>query len=360
MRSYRLGLMDGDGIGPEIVPATVRMIDAAIAQAGDVAVEWEPLPMGWEAIEQYGDPIPEAVIAALGDLDGWIMGPHDSAAYPSELRKHLNPSGTLRRRFGLYANIRPSRNLPDVPSVVHDTDLVIVRENTEGFYGDRNMFEGTGETMPTRDVALATGVFTRPAVERIVREGFRLAQRRRKHLTVVHKANVLRLSTGMYREVAGEMAPEYPDVTVDDYHIDAAAAMLVRKAPEFDVIVTENMFGDILSDLTGELVGALGTAGSVNASDRTAMAQAAHGSAPDIAGQDRGNPIGMMVSAQMLFRWLAEHHGDEALQRVADRCEQAMLDALADGNRTGDLGGSLGTEGFTDAVVDQLSERSAR
>ncbi len=354
MAHHTLGALLGDGIGPEIVPATIRVIDAAVERTDGVSIDWVDLPIGWAGIEQLGDATPPSTIESLEALTGWIMGPHDSAAYPAEHRQHLNPSGKLRRHFQLYANLRPSRNLPGVPALVDDTDLIIARENTEGFYGDRNMYAGSGEVMPTADVALATGLFTRPAIERIAHTAFRLARTRRDHVTIVHKANVLRMTTGMFKDICVEVGAQYPEVRIDDFHIDAMAALVVRRPETFDVIVTENMFGDILSDLTGELVGSLGTAGSLNAGAEVAMAQAAHGSAPDIAGQDLADPIGMMVSGWQLLRWLADRHDDAALATVADHCETAMMEALRAGHRTGDLGGELGCSAFTDQVIAHL------
>ena len=224
-------------------------------------------------------------------------------AYPEPQRSQLNPSGALRKHFDLYANVRPARAFGR--AVVPDADLVIVRENTEGFYADRNTFAGTGEFMPTPDVAVTMGIITRAAVERIAVTAFELAQRRRKHLTIVHKANVLRLTMGLFRDVCREVGERYPDVVVDDFHIDAMTVHLVRRGGDFDVLVAENMFGDILSDLTGELAGSLGIAPSLNSSDTRAMAQAAHGSAPDIAGRDLANPIAMILSSAMLLDWLA-------------------------------------------------------
>ena len=354
MAQHRLGILLGDGIGPEIVPATIRVIDAAVERADGVRIDWTALPIGWRGIEELGDPTPPSTVEALEGLDGWLMGPHDSAAYPAEHREHLNPSGKLRRHFQLYANLRPSRNLPGVPALVNDTDLIIARENTEGFYGDRNMYQGLGEVMPTADVAMATGLFTRPAIERIAHTAFRLATTRRKRVTIVHKANVLKMTTGMFKRICLEVGEQYLEVEVDDFHIDAMAALVVRRPEAFDVIVTENMFGDILSDLTGELVGSLGTAGSINAGDDTAMAQAAHGSAPDIAGEDLADPIGMMVSGWQLLRWLADRTDDLDLAGVADACETGMIEALRAGHRTRDLGGDLGTTAFTDQVIAHL------
>lgn len=205
-RPYRLGVMLGDGIGPEIVPAAVRVVDAALAAAGAEPVDWQELPLGAAAIDEHGSAVPPATLEALAGLDGWLLGPHDSAAYPEPARSQLNPSGAIRKHFDLYANIRPARGLEGGTAIAPDTDLVIVRENTEGFYADRNTYAGTGEFMPTADVAVCLGVFTRPAVERIARTAFELARRRRRRVTIVHKANVLQLSSGLFKRVCLEVA----------------------------------------------------------------------------------------------------------------------------------------------------------
>ena len=354
-RTYRLGMLEGDGIGPEIVPAATRVVDAALARTGSAA-EWLPLPIGWAAIRQHGEHTPASTIEALSNFDGWLMGPHDSAAYPEPHRSRLNPSGALRKHFDLFANIRPAKGVAGSNVVAPETDLVIVRENTEGFYADRNTHAGTGEFMPSADVAVAIGVFTRPHIERIARVAFDLARRRRKRVTIVHKANVLRLTTGLFREVCREVAAAYPDVEVDDFHVDAMTVHLVRRAAAFDVVVTENMFGDILSDLAGELSGSLGLAPSLNASHSRAMAQAAHGSAPDIAGRDVANPVSMILSAALLLRWLGDRHQDAETTTAAQLIEQAVAETIATGTRTRDLGGTESTSGFAGAVVDRLSE----
>ena len=197
----RLAVLAGDGIGPEIVPTAVAAADAALAACGAGPVEWLDLPMGRSAIESHGTPLPATTLDALAGVDGWLLGPHDSAAYPDPHRTALNPSGAIRRHFQLFANVRPAVALAGTPATVPGMDLVVVRENTQGFYADRNTHRGTGELMPTPDVAMSVSVVTRPAVERIVRLAFELAQSRRRHLTVVHKANVLPLTTGMFLEV---------------------------------------------------------------------------------------------------------------------------------------------------------------
>ncbi|MFD3401394.1 isocitrate/isopropylmalate dehydrogenase family protein [Kribbella sp. NPDC058693] len=348
MRTFRLGVLTGDGIGPEIVPAAVEVIDAALDTTSAAAVEWVPLPVGAAAIESHGDALPEVTVETLRGLDGWLLGPHDSAAYPEEHRRKLNPSGYLRKHFDLFANIRPAKAFDGTPALVPGMDLVVTRENTEGFYTDRSTYRGTGEFMPTADVAIAMGIFTRPAIERIARQACELALRRRRHLTIVHKANVLRTTTGFFLEICREIAADYPQLEVDDFHIDAMTVHLVRRGADFDVLVTENMFGDILSDLTGELAGSLGIAPSINASHERAMAQAAHGSAPDIAGRGLANPTAMIASGAMLLDWLG-------LPEVAERIDLGLRETVAQGIRTADLGGTASTTEFTAAVIKGLA-----
>ncbi|WP_417563497.1 isocitrate/isopropylmalate dehydrogenase family protein [Microbacterium sp.] len=352
--TYRLGLLAGDGIGPEIVPAAVQCVDAAARAVGIDPIEWVELPLGRAAIDTHGTPVPAETLAALDGLEAWLLGPHDSVSYPEPHRSQLNPSGTIRKHAGLFANIRPAKSFAGSKAVVPGTDLVIVRENTEGFYADRNTYAGTGEFMPTPDVAIAHGIITRAATEKIAEAAFELALQRRKHVTIVHKANVLMLTTGLFRDVCREVGARYPEVTVDDFHIDAMTVHLVRRAHEFDVIVTENMFGDILSDLSGELAGSLGIAPSVNSSLTQAMAQAAHGSAPDIAGRDIANPIAMILSATMLLEWLAARHDDDRLMRAAGLIRTAVDDTVASGTATGDLGGTASTSAFAAAVASAV------
>jgi 3-isopropylmalate dehydrogenase len=354
--SYRLGVLKGDGIGPEIVEATLQILEAATRRDARVRFEWIPLPMGWEAIRATGSALPESAIETLEKCDAWILGPHDSVSYPPALRETLNPSGVLRKRFDLYANLRPARAYPGLRAVCPKMDLVIARENTEGFYADRNMAWGIGEFMPTPDVALAVGKITRQATERIARTAFALARQRRRKVAIVHKANVLRKTSGLFLEVCRGVGAAFPEVTVEDYHIDAMTALLVRRGEDFDVLVTENMFGDILSDLTGELSGSLGMAPSINASATQAMAQASHGSAPDIAGKGVANPVGMILSAAMLLAWLGGERKDEALVHASQAIEGAVAATLAQGPRTRDLGGTASTAEFTTAIAQRISD----
>ncbi len=356
MTTYRIGVVECDGIGPEIVRATLRVLEAA-TQEGPT-LELVHLPAGLAAIRRDGHALPQATIDGLSRCHGWIMGPHDSLSYPEEARLERNPSGELRRRFDLYANIRPARTYPGVPSLAGSADMVVVRENTEGFYADRNMFQGSGEYMPTPDLALTVGVFTRTGARRIADAAFRLARSRRRQVAIVHKQNVFRLAYGLFLEECHAVAANYPDVKAEDYIVDAMTAHLLRRPGHFDVILTTNMFGDILSDMTAELTGSLGMAGSINAGDRHAMAQAAHGSAPDIAGQGIANPSGMILSTALLMRWLADRHEDPLARRAGERMEAAVASALEAGVRTRDLGGSAGTVDFTAAVAERAGRAS--
>ena len=353
MGTYRLGVLQGDGIGAEVVGAAVRTLQAAAKRTG-VRFELIDLPMGHNAIQAAGHPLPQHTKEGLARCDGWIMGPHDSASYPPDLQELRNPSGELRRHFELYANFRPVHTYGGVAAIAGDLDIVVVRENTEGFYPDRNMYAGCGEMMPTPDIALSVGVFTTNAAERIARAACQLAVSRRKHVTIVHKANVIRLGNGLFLRTCREVAATFPELRVDDCHVDAAVAHLVRRPAEFDVIVTTNMFGDILSNLAAALAGSLGLAPSLNAGAVHAMAQATHGAAPDIAGRDIANPVAEILSAAMLARWLADRHGDEALSDVATAVEKSVETVFRKGVSTPDLGGSATTRGFTDAIISNL------
>ncbi|MGV8873054.1 MAG: isocitrate/isopropylmalate dehydrogenase family protein [Rhodococcus sp. (in: high G+C Gram-positive bacteria)] len=355
--TLRIGVMTGDGIGHEIVPATIRVVDAAISAVGGSAVDWVHLPLGRGAIDEHRTPIPESTLNELAELECWILGPHDSASYPEPFRSQLTPGGRIRKNFDLFANIRPAKALTGVRAMSPRMDLVVVRENTEGFYADRNMFLGSGEFMPTPDVALAVGVFTRRACERIAREAFSLADRRRRKLTIVHKTNVLSMTTGLFRDACRAVGEQFPHVEVTEEHVDALAAHLVRRGEDYDVIVAENMFGDILSDLTGELSGSLGTAPSINSSESQAMAQASHGSAPDIAGKNRANPTAMFLSAAMLLEWLADRHHDERPALAADRIRHAVDATVESGVATADLGGQASTSAFTETVEAHVLRR---
>jgi 3-isopropylmalate dehydrogenase len=348
----RLVVMEGDGIGPEIVEATMAVLRAADHRF-ELALALEPASIGLAALRTHGTTLPEAATAAATAADGVILGPVSHNEYPPVAQGGLNPSGELRRRLDLYANIRPARSRGGFPPRCGTAvDLVIARENTEGFYADRSMFVGPGEFMPTADLALSVRKITRGGSTRIAQAAFALAMRRRRKVTAVHKANVLRVSDGLFLECTRAVAAGFPQVEYEERIIDAMAALLVRDASPFDVIVTTNMFGDILSDLASEIAGSLGLAASLNAGAKHALAQAQHGSAPDIAGTDRANPSSLIGSAAMLLAWLGERHQNDRLIRAANAIEAALDRAVANPLwRTADLGGPLGTRAFATQVA---------
>ncbi len=353
--SIRLLVLEGDGIGPEITAATLQVLDAA-SRALSLGLAFERADIGLSALHAQGTTLPDAVVAAAKAADGVILGPVSHHDYPPPAQGGLNPSGELRKKLDLYANIRPARSRPGFPPRCGaPVDLVIVRENTEGFYADRNMHVGSGEFMPTPDVALSLRKISRQGATRIAEVAFALAKRRRRKVTNVHKANVFRISDGFYLDCVRAVARRHPDVAYEEQLVDAMAALLVRDASRYDVIVTTNMFGDILSDEASEISGSLGLAASINAGEDRCVAQAQHGSAPDIAGKDRANPSSLIGSAAMLLGWLGERRDAKALLRAAEVIDRALDAVIAvPGWRTADLGGPLGTKAFAARVADAV------
>jgi isocitrate/isopropylmalate dehydrogenase len=347
-------ILPGDGIGPEITRATVRVLQAADS-AASLGLELETRDIGLATLKARGTTLPPDIMSRIPEVDGVILGPVSHYEYPSRAQGGINPSAELRTVFELYANIRPCRSRPGLTILRKPMDLVIVRENTEGFYSDRNMFAGSGEFMPDPDMALSIRKITARGSARVAHAAFRLARRRRRKVTAVHKANVVKLSDGLFLREVRKAAAEYPDVALDEIIVDAAAALLIRTPDRFDVIVTTNMFGDILSDEASELSGSLGLGGAINAGDQICVAQAQHGSAPDIAGRDIANPTSLMLSAAMLLDWRGRRDGNDTLLAGAAAIESAVDRVLEDPRtRTRDIGGQLGTEAFSDAVCAEI------
>ena len=349
-------VLPGDGIGPEIVAAAEKAL-AALDRRFGLGIELHRKDIGFAALEKEGATWSTATEDACRAADGVIMGPTDTAAYPPPEEGGIGPSAHARKHLDLFANIRPSRSVEGAPALKQGVDLVVVRENTEGFYADRNMAFGSGEFMPTDDTALAVRRITRQASERIARVACEMASRRRKKVTVVHKANVLKLTCGLFLETAEAVAKDYPDVEIDESHVDAMASDLVRKPESFDVVLCSNMYGDILSNLAAEVTGGLGLAGSLNRGDEVSLAQAAHGSAPDIAGQGVANPGSILRSTAMLLQDLAARRSDNALAAAAAALDHGVDDMLADeATRTADLGGGLNTEDFAETLAVRLAQ----
>ena len=348
----RLILLPGDGIGPEISSVVHKVVDVLDSRLR-LKIELIEHDVGFSSLKAMGTTLPDAVLRETENADGIILGPSDSAAYPSPIEGGINLSAAFRRHFDLFANIRPAKSLKGINSTAPSMDMIVVRENTEGFYADRNMYSGSGEYMPTPDLALATRKISREGSRRIGDVAARIASaRERRKITIVTKSNVLKLSDGLFRDECASAAEKYPNVSVDEIHVDAAAALFVRTPEAFDVVVTSNMFGDILSNLANELAGGLGLGGSLNAGSDKALAQASHGSAPDIAGKDIANPSALLFSTSMLFDWLAERDDSNSLKEAATLIRNGLEVVLSDsGSRTKDLGGGLGTHDFGRELV---------
>ncbi|WP_435112340.1 isocitrate/isopropylmalate dehydrogenase family protein [Nocardiopsis synnemataformans] len=350
----RILVLPGDGIGPEITEATLDVLYAA-NRTHSLNLDVETADIGFASLEAQGTTLPQAVIDRIPEVDGVVLGPVQHFDYPDRAAGGLNPSAELRTRFQLFANIRPCRSHPDLSVLRHPMDLVIVRENTEGFYSDRNMYAGGGEFMPDEDTAFSIRKVTARASERVARAAFELARGRRRKVTAVHKANVVKLSDGLFLREVRKVAQDYPDVELEELIVDAAAALLIRRPHTFDVLVTTNMFGDILSDEASELSGSLGLGGSLNAGTDIGVAQAQHGSAPDIAGKGVANPTSLILSAAMLLDWRGRRDDDTALTKAAATIEAAVQSTVSNpSTRTRDIGGELGTARFTASVIEAI------
>jgi 3-isopropylmalate dehydrogenase len=351
-------ILPGDGIGPEITAATRQVLDVLDAKLA-LGLRIEEHAMGLATLDSHASTLPGEVLDQTRAADGVILAPVSTYDYPPPEQGGINPSAHIRITLDLYANIRPSRTRTGVPHVATDMDLVVVRENTEGFYADRNMLGGSGEFQPSEDMALAVRKITAAACQRIARTAFELATRRDKHVTMVHKANVLKVTDGLFIREVVKVADDFPDVRLDEMLVDAMAAHLIRDPQAVDVIVTSNMYGDILSDEAAALCGGLGLASALNAGDEHAVAQAVHGSAPDIAGRGIANPAALMLSAAMLLDWLGTRHDRPILAVAADLLEGAVNATLADaGNHTPDLGGDASTQSFAAAVANHIRSNS--
>lgn len=331
--SYRVVLIPGDGIGPEICAAARSVLDAS-----GVALQWSEALAGQSALDAVGDPLPEETLKAVEQADATLKGP---TATPKGVGfRSVNVA--LRQRLTLFANYRPARSLPGVKTRFENVDLIVIRENTEGLYSglEHTVVPGVVESLR---------VVTETASRRIARFAFETARRQgRKKVTCVHKANILKLSDGLFLKSCQDMAAEFPDIEFNDWIVDAAAMKLVSDPHAFDVLVMENLFGDILSDLTSGLVGGLGIAPSANVGEKLAVFEAVHGTAPDIAGKGLANPTALVLSGVLMLRFLGE-------QAAADRVEAAVRGVLADGKfRTGDLGGKSSTSEYTQAILERL------
>jgi 3-isopropylmalate dehydrogenase len=352
--TLKIGILEGDDIGHEVVPETIKVMRRA-AEITGLSIAWEPVPIGRRALDTLGFTLPADTLDRLEALDGWVLGPIGHQAYP-KVKEAVNPHPILRKHFDLFANIRPVRSYPGIPSVHQNVDLVIVRENNEGFQPDRNVVAGSGEFRPSHDMTISVRVITRNGSSKVAREAFELARSRKKQLTVVHKDTVFKLGCGMFVEECKRVAAEYPDVEMQEAIVDTFAMRLVMTPQKYDVVVTTNMFGDILTDEAAGLVGGLGLAPGLCAGPRHAMAQATHGSAPDIAGKNIANPYAMVMSGQMLLGWLGRKHGLSNAVQASVLIEQAVGTVMRERKcLTGDLGGTAKTSEMGDAIVRAMA-----
>lgn len=332
-------MIPGDGIGPEQTEATIRVLER-IKETFRLSLEFIKAEAGDDCKRRLGSALPDDTIRTLETTDACLKGPVGETAYDVIV--------TLRQMLDLYANLRPSRAYPGLKCLDPDTDLIIVRENTEDLYKGLE-FEVAGS-------AVALRITTPMACRRIASKAFHIAELRNKKklVTAVHKANVLRKTCGLFAAMCREEAQLHSDVSFEEMYVDAAAMNLVRQPAHFDVLVTTNMFGDILSDEAAQVVGGLGLAPSGNIGEDSAIFEPVHGSAPDIAGKKVANPNSMLLSASMMLDWLGDKFGDSNCSAAARSLEAAVIQTMADRITTPDLGGSYTTEQVADAVAERI------
>lgn len=336
--TYAITLLPGDGIGPEVMGAAARVVEAS-----GVPVAWERFAIGQEAIDQHQTPLPGQVIESILANRVALKGP-----VTTPIGKGFGSANVLlRRELELYANLRPVKTLPGVRSRYSEIDLVVVRENTEGLYSGI-------EHRLTKGVVASLKVATEAACLRISRFGFRYAREHgRRKVTAIHKANIMKLTDGLFLECAREVAKAYPDIEYDEKIIDNAAMQLIMNPHGYDLLLNENLYGDIISEICAGLVGGLGVVPGANFGEKASVFEAVHGSAPDIAGQNRANPIAAILSAALMLEHLEER---DAARRITD----AVHGVLAEGRvLTSDLGGKASTTEMTDAVVRALERAPA-
>jgi len=306
--SLKIGILLGDDIGLEVVPECIKVMKAAAARER-LDIDWRALPIGKHGHEQHGNTLPAVTEQTLRELDGWVMGPIGHAAYPRGDATWVMPP--VRKKFDLFAAVRPALSHAAIPSIHENVDIVFLRELTEGMLYSETVVAGLPEFRPNDDITVAMRVITRKGSNRVAREAFEIARtRERKKVTAAHKEPVYRLACGMFAEECRKVAREYPDVTFEEMMIDSISMKLVTAPQQFDVVVTTNQFGDILTDIGAGLVGGLGLAPGLCVGERQAMAQATHGSAPDIAGRNIANPYAMIMSGQMLLAWLGRKRNE--------------------------------------------------
>jgi len=339
---HKIAVLPGDGIGPEVVDASVKVLDAVQEVSKGLKLKLLYGEAGYDCIAKYGTNLPEETIALLKKSQACLKGPMTT---PEEPGSPVSVAVKIRKMFNLYANVRPCRSLPSVESLRPNVDLVVVRENTEGLYSGVEFEVASG-------VGVAMRIITREASMKIVEFAFKLAAKRRKRLTYVHKGNILKITDGIFKNAVKEAANKYPQVILEELHVDAAAMQLIKRAESFDVIVTTNLFGDILSDEAAQITGSLGLAAGANIGESYGMFEPVHGSAPKYTGQNKVNPIATITATSMMLEYLGE-------KEASEKIEKAVMEVLREGKvKTYDLGGSSKTSEMGEAIALKVKELS--
>jgi 3-isopropylmalate dehydrogenase len=339
MSEYKISLIPGDGIGPELTEATLKILDA-VQQRFNIGLNITQVEAGDACFEKRGVALPEETIEAIRNSHVCMKGPVGETAADVVVK--------LRIMFDLYANIRPIKTYPSIPSLKPSINMVFVRENTEDVY--------RGIEFDLEDAAICLRVITKKNSERIAKKAFETARRRnnKKRVTAIHKANVMKKTCGLFAKTCREVAKQYPDIAFDELYVDAASMRLIKEPETFDVFVTPNMFGDILSDEAAQLVGGLGMAPGANIGDDFALFEPIHGSAPNRAGKQTANPCSMILSAKMMFDWLGEQHNDQECLRAAQAVEDAVSETLRKGITIPDFGGDAKTIEMAEAMAKEI------
>ena len=349
----KIRILLGDDIGLEVVPECVKVMKTAAAKVG-LAVQWREFSIGRQGHELHGHTMPQVTVDGLRDCDGWITGPIGHGAYPRNDPTWIMPP--LRKKFDLFASIKPVRSYPNIKSVHKNVDIVFLREVTEGMQSSDTIVAGAGEFRPNDEISIGTRVVTRAGANRVAREAFEIARTRpRRKVAAVHKEPVYRLVCGMFAEECRKVAKEFPDCTLEEVLVDGFAMKVVMNPQQYDVVVTTNQFGDILTDEGAGLVGGLGLAPGLCVGERQAMAQATHGSAPDIAGKNSANPYALIMSGKMLLEWLGRKRNEPKAVEAARLIDAAVDKVIAEAQHlTADLGGTASTTAMGDAIAAML------
>jgi 3-isopropylmalate dehydrogenase len=343
MTMYKIALLPGDGIGPEQTQATKTVLEAVEKKIG-IQLKLIELEGGDICLEKRGISLPDSTIEGIRKSDACLKGPVGESAADVIVR--------LRLMFDLYVNLRPVKTYPNVDSLKPNIDFVVVRENTEDLY------RGLEFTI-NPDTAVALRVITRGGTRRIAEFAFNLARQRNKKLTAVHKSNVMRVTDGLFSEAVRDVAKSYPDVEFSELYVDAASMQFIKRPETFDVVLTPNLFGDILSDEAAQLVGGLGMAPGANIGKDFALFEPVHGSAPKYAGKQVANPCSMILASYLMFDWLGRTRGDELCTYAGKAVDQAVVETLREGILTPDLGGNNKTYEVGEAVAERIKPKGS-